>query len=298
MSNSLPKIRPSTFSIVARDPASGDLGVAVQSKFLAVGSVVPFAQAGVGAVATQSYANVTYGPEGLRLMAAGWTAQEALNHLLRIDLDVTQRQVLFVDAAGRAAAHTGEKCHDWAGHIVGDDYACGGNILVGEATVQAISKTFEETQGPLAERLVTSLAAGQAAGGDSRGKQSAALLVVRSAGSYGGRSDRYVDLRVDDHPEPIAELERILGLHRLYLTKSSPEELIPIDENIARELQGILQGAGHYQGQVTGVYDEATKKGLWDLYGIENLEERWHDELIDVVALEFLRQRFEGSASA
>jgi uncharacterized Ntn-hydrolase superfamily protein len=298
MSKPTSKIHPSTFSIVAWDPVNGDLGVAVQSKFLAVGSVVPFARAGVGAVATQSYANVTYGPEGLRLMSAGWTAQESLNHLLRIDLDVTQRQVLLVDAAGRAAAHTGENCHEWAGHIVGDDYACGGNILVGEATVQAMAKTFEETEGSLPERLVAALAAGQAAGGDSRGKQSAALLVVRAAGSYGGRSDRYVDLRVDEHPEPIAELERILGLHRLYLTKSSPEELIPVDENIARELQVMLQEAGHYESQITGVYDEATKKGLWDLYGIENLEERWHDELIDVVALEFLRQRFEGNASA
>jgi len=298
MSKSTWKIHPSTFSIVARDPANGDLGVAVQSKFLAVGSVVPFAQAGVGAAATQSYANVTYGPEGLRLMAAGWTAQEALNQLLAIDLDVTQRQVLLVDGAGRAAAHTGEKCHDWAGHIVGDGYACAGNILVGEATVQAMARTFEETQRPLPERLVVALAAGQAAGGDSRGKQSAALLVVRTAGSYGGRSDRYVDLRVDDHPEPIAELERILGLHRLYLTKSSPEELIPVDEDIARELQVILQQAGHYQGEVTGVYDEDTRKGLRDLYGIENLEERWHDELMDIVALEFLRQRFEPGTKA
>ena len=298
MSKSTSKIHPSTFSIVARDLANGDLGVAVQSKFLAVGSVVPFARDGVGAVATQSYANVAYGPEGLRLMAAGWNAQEALNHLLTMDLDVTQRQVLLVDAAGGAAGHTGEKCHDWAGHIVGDGYACGGNILVGEATVQAMAKTFEEAQGPLPERLTAALAAGQAAGGDSRGKQSAALLVVRTAGSYGGRSDRYVDLRVDDHPEPIAELERILGLHRLYLTKSSPEELIPIDEDVARELQGILQQAGHYHGEVTGIYDEATKQALWDLYGIENLEERWHDELIDVVALGFLRQRFEGRISA
>ena len=285
-------IHPSTFSIVARDPANGDVGVAVQSKFLAVGSVVPFARAGVGAVATQSYANVTYGPEGLRLMAAGWTAQEALNHSLSIDSDITQRQVLMVDAAGGAAAHTGENCHDWAGHIVGEGFACGGNILVGEATVQALAKTFEETPGPLPERLVAALAAGQAAGGDSRGKQSAALLVMRTAGSYGGRSDRYVDLRVDDHPEPIAELGRILGLHRLYLTKSSPEELIPVDEDIARELQVMLQAAGHYQGQITGVYDEATKKAMWDLYGIENLEERWHDELVDTVALEFLRQHF------
>ncbi len=286
------RLHPSTFSIVARDPANGDLGVAVQSRFLAVGSVVPWARAGVGAVATQAWANSTYGPEGLRLMAAGWTAQEALNHLLAMDHDVTQRQVLLVDAAGRAAAHTGEKCHHWAGHIVGDGYACAGNILVSEDTVQAMAKAFEAAQEPLPERLVAALAAGQAAGGDSRGQQSAALLVVRTVGGYGGRDDRYIDLRVDDHPQPIAELGRILGLHRLYLTKSSPEELIPISEGIARELQAILQQTGHYQGEITGVYDEATRKGLWDLYGIENLEERWHDELIDTVALEFLRRRF------
>lgn len=296
MPTSTTRIQPSTFSIVARDPANGDLGVAVQSKFLAVGSVVPFAQAGIGAVATQSYANVAYGPEGLRLMAAGWTAEEALSHALSIDLDAAHRQVLMVDAAGGAAAHTGEECFDWAGHIVGDSYACAGNILVSEATVGAMAKAFEETQGPLPERLVAALAAGQAAGGDGRGQQSAALLVARAAGSYGGRGDRCVDLRVDDHVEPITELQRILGLHRLYLTKSSPDELITIDGDIARELQVILQGTGHYQGQVKGVYDEATKKALWDLYGIENLEERWHDELIDTVALEFLRQRFGGAA--
>jgi uncharacterized Ntn-hydrolase superfamily protein len=289
---SITRIQPSTFSIVARDPTNGDLGVAVQSKFLAVGSVVPWARAGAGAVATQSYANVTYGPEGLRLMAAGWTAQEALNHLLVMDEGASHRQVVLVDAAGRAAAHTGEDCHDWKGHIVGDGYACAGNILVGEETVQAMAGTFEEIEGPLPERLLAALAAGQAAGGDSRGQQSAALLVVRVAGSYGGRIDRHVDLRVDDHPQPITELERILGLHRLYLTKSAPDELIAVDEAIARELQRMLQSAGHYQGQVTGAYDEATKKALWDVYGIENLEERWHDELIDVVALSFLRQRF------
>lgn len=288
-------VRPhlSTFSIVARDPVTGDLGVVVQSKFLAVGSVVPWAQAGVGAVATQAFANTTYGPEGLRLMAAGWTAQEALNHLLAIDHDVAQRQVLLVDAYGRAAAHTGEECFDWAGHIVGDGYACAGNILVGEDTVRAMAETFQAaTHDPFPERMVTALAAGQAAGGDSRGQQSAALLVVRTGGGYGGRDDRYIDLRVDDHVEPIIELRRILDLHRLYLTKSSLEDLIAIDEDIARELQAILQKAGHYQGEVTGVYDETTKKALWDLYGIENLEERWHDELIDAIALEFLRQRF------
>jgi uncharacterized Ntn-hydrolase superfamily protein len=286
------RIHPSTFSIVARDPANGDLGVAVQSKFLAVGAVVPWARAGVGAVATQAWANSAYGPEGLRLMAAGWTAQEVLNQLLSMDHDITQRQVLLVDAAGRAAAHTGENCHDWAGHIVGDGYACAGNILVSQDTVQAMSDAFEQAEGPLAERLVAALAAGQRAGGDSRGQQSAAVLVVRTAGGYGGRDDRYVDLRVDDHAGPIAELGRILGLHRLYLTRSAPNELIPIDEEIARELQGMLKKTGHYQGEISGVYDEATRKALWDLYGIENLEERWHDERVDCIALDFLRKRF------
>jgi uncharacterized Ntn-hydrolase superfamily protein len=163
---------------------------------------------------------------------------------------------------------------------------------VSEATAQAMAKTFQATQGELGERLVAALAAGQAAGGDGRGQQSAALLVVRTGGSYGGRGDRYIDLRVDDHPEPITELRRILGLHRLYLTRSSVDELIKVDEGIARELQTILRQTGHYGGEINGVYDEATKKGLWALYGIENLEERWHEQLIDKVALNFLRQRF------
>jgi len=293
MQSITPRLHPSTFSIVGRDPVNGDLGVAVQSKFLAVGSLVPWARAGVGAVATQSFVNTTYGPEGLRLMAGGWTAPEALDQLLSLDHDVSHRQVLLVDAAGRAAAHTGEVCFDWAGHIVGNNFACAGNILVSEDTVQAMAKTFHTTEGPLAERLVAALAAGQAAGGDSRGQQSAALLVVRTAGSYGGRGDRYIDLRVDDHPEPIVELERLLGLHRLYLTKSAPNELIAVDQDITRELQQILQQTGHYQGEITGIYDEPTMKALWDLYGIENLEERWHDQLIDIVALKYLRQRFE-----
>ena len=293
MPTSKRRLQPSTFSIVGRDPANGDLGVAVQSKFLAVGSLVSWAQAGVGAVATQSFVNTAYGPAGLRLMAAGWTAPEALAQLLAHDHDVGHRQVILVDAFGRAAAHTGATCFDWAGHIVGENFACAGNILVSEATVQAMAKTFQETEGPLAERLVAALAAGQAAGGDSRGQQSAALLVVRTAGSYGGRSDRYIDLRVDDHPQPITELERILGLPRLYLSKSAPDELITIDADIARELQIMLRQAGRYGGEISGVYDEPTKKALWDLYGIENLEERWHDELIDIIALNYLRQRFD-----
>ena len=288
---------PSTFSIVARDPATGDLGIAVQSKFLAVGSVVPWARAGVGAVATQAWANTAYGPEGLRLMAAGWTAPEALAQVLAMDHDKSHRQVLLVDAAGRAAAHTGEKCHDWAGHIVGGGYACAGNILVGAETVHALSETFKAARGALPERLVAALAAAQAAGGDRRGQQSAALRVARTAGGYGGRDDTYVDLRVDDHPQPIAELGRILGLHRLYLTKSSPDELMAMGEGLVRELQAMLRRTGHYRGEVTGVYDEATRQALRNLYDIENLEERWHDELIDRVALAFLRQRFAGGTA-
>jgi uncharacterized Ntn-hydrolase superfamily protein len=285
---------PSTFSIVALDPANGDLGIAVQSKFLAVGSVVPWARAGVGAVATQAWSNTAYGPEGLRLMGAGWTAPEALNHLLAMDHDTSQRQVLLVDAAGRAAAHTGEKCYHWAGHIVGEGYACAGNILVGEETVRAMSEAFKAARGALPERMVAALAAGQAAGGDRRGQQSAALRVVRTVGGYGARDDHYMDLRVDDHPRPIAELGRILGLHRLYLTRSSPDDLIAMDEGIVRELQAMLRQTGHYQGEITGACDEATRKGLRNLYDMENLEERWHDELIDGVALGFLRQRFAG----
>lgn len=282
----------STFSIVAGDPDNGDLGVAVQSKFLAVGAVVPWAEAGVGAVATQSWANTAYGPEGLRLMRAGWAAQEVLDHLVRMDSKAVQRQVGIVDAFGRAAAFTGDKCFEWAGHVVGDGYACQGNILVGEDTVQAMADTFESTDGPLADRLVAALVAGQAAGGDSRGRQSAALLVVRTAGGYDGRNDRFIDLRVDEHPDPITELARILDLHKLYLFKSAPDELIEVTEEIARELQAILRQTGHYEGKITGRYDEATQDALRALYGIENLEERWHDELIDVVALDFLRQRF------
>lgn len=292
MAGSTLRIQPSTFSIVARDPANGDLGVAVQSKFLAVGAVVPFARAGVGAVATQSFVNTAYGPEGLRLMAAGWTAPESLKQLLAMDEDISHRQVLLVDAAGRAAAHTGEVCFNWAGHLVGENFACAGNILVGEATVREMARAFLNTPGELGERLVMALAAGQAAGGDSRGQQSAAVLVVRTAGSYGGRGDRYIDLRVDDHPEPITELGRLLELHRLYLTRSSPDDLMTVGEAVTRELQAILRQSGQYEGEVNGVYDEATKRALWALYGIENLEERWHEQLIDKVALNFLRQRF------
>jgi uncharacterized Ntn-hydrolase superfamily protein len=281
-----------TFSIVAHDPENGDLGVAVQSKFLAVGAVVPWAKAGVGAVATQSWANTTYGPEGLRLMAEGLTAQEALEKLVEADEERARRQAGIVDAQGNAAAYTGKGCFEWAGHIVGEGFACQGNILVSEETVQAMARTFEESEGELADRLVAALEAGQEAGGDSRGRQSAALLVVRKRGGYGGFNDRYLDLRVDDHATPIQELKRLLELHKLYFFKSKSEALLPLEGEVAREVQEILSELGYYSGQINGLYDEATRQALFDFSGIENLEERWQEgAYIDPVVLEFMRRK-------
>jgi len=205
--------RPATFSIVAADPEAGEVGVAVASRFFAVGSVVPFAQAGVGAVATQSYANTTFGPRGLDLLARGATPEEVLELLLRADSDRDGRQVGVVSAAGESATYSGPKCNAWAGGRTGPGYAVQGNILTGEDVVAAMEKAFLETTGkPLAERLYLALAAGHDAGGDSRGKQSAALLVCRKGGGYGGFSDRAIDLRVDDHPQPMVELGRLVGI--------------------------------------------------------------------------------------
>jgi len=200
-----------TFSIVAFDPKTGDLGVAVASRVLAVGAVVPYAQAGVGAIATQAFANTTYGPKGLALLRKGLTPEQVLKRLLAEDKDREHRQVGIVDAKGRAA-FTGKKCLPWAGHLVGKGYAVQGNILAGEQVVKAMAQAFENTKGELAERLMAALEAGESAGGDARGKQSAALLVVRKGGGYGGFDDRYIDLRVDDHPEPVKELRRLLTM--------------------------------------------------------------------------------------
>ncbi|MGA9348211.1 MAG: DUF1028 domain-containing protein [Anaerolineae bacterium] len=281
-----------TFSIVAYDPENGDLGVAVQSKFLSVGAVVPWAKAGVGAVATQSWANTTYGSEGLRLMAEGLSAQEALEKLVEADEGRDRRQAGMVDAHGNAAAYTGKECFAWAGHIVGEGFACQGNILVSEETVQAMARVFEDSEGELADRLVAALEAGQEAGGDRRGRQSAALLVVREKGGYGGFNDRYVDLRVDDHPTPIQELKRLLELYKLYFFKGKPEDLLPLEEEVAREVQEILSELGYYSGEINGLYDETTRKALFDFSAIENLEERWQEgAYIDRVVLEFMRRK-------
>ena len=206
----------STFSIVGYDPDNGDLGIAVQSKFFAVGAVVPWAEAGVGAIATQAWANTTYGPRGLKLLKIGLTAEQTLDHLLKDDPGRESRQVGIVDANGSIANHTGKECNDWAGAISGKHYTAQGNILAGEEVVIAMGKAFEESDGELAEKLMAALFAGQEKGGDKRGQQSAALLVVRKNGGYGGFNDRYIDIRVDDSDEPIKELQRLLQIHRKF----------------------------------------------------------------------------------
>lgn len=201
-----------TFSIVGYDSVKQEWGVAVASKFFAVGSVVPWAKAGVGAIATQAFANTSFGPRGLSVLRDGADAGAALKILIDSDTGRAQRQVGIVDAKGRAVTYTGEKCNAWAGGVAGPNYACQGNILTGENVVQAMGKAFEANQGELAERLFAALEAGDAAGGDSRGRQSAALLVVRSGAGYGGWNDRYIDIRVDDNPQPIRELRRIMEI--------------------------------------------------------------------------------------
>jgi len=284
-----------TFSIVAYDPRKCEWGVAVQSKFLAAAAVVSWARANAGAVATQSYANVTYGFRGLDLMQEGLSADDTIQQLIENDENMDQRQVGVVDRTGKAASFTGKKCHEWAGHITGDGYACQGNILV-PGTVEAMAERFEETRrgdGELADWLVSALEAGQEAGGDKRGRQAAGLLVVREGGGYGGDNDRYLDLRVDDHPYPILKLKQLTENHHLYFGEVDPEDLISLP-SVARELQGLMRKTGHFKDEITGLVNEGTVTALKVLVGEENLEERWNgdENMIDNKVVEYLREKF------
>jgi uncharacterized Ntn-hydrolase superfamily protein len=270
-----------TFSIAACDLDAGQWGVAVQSKFLAVGSVVPWAEPGVGAIATQAYANPRYGPDGLALLREGLSAEDVVARLTEADEGRDERQLGVVDGEGRSAAWTGSECMHWAGGRTGPGYAAQGNILVGAETADALAETFESTRGlPLARRLLDCLAAAQAAGGDSRGQQSAALLIVERNGGYAQLSDIAIDLRVDDHARPIEELERIHGLHFRLFGKTPRESWIPVDDALAAELRERLASLG---------YDGEAAFDRWA--GVENLEERVDGmEAIDPVVLEALRE--------
>jgi uncharacterized Ntn-hydrolase superfamily protein len=273
-----------TYSIVACDLDAGQWGVATQSKFLAVGSVVPWAMPAVGAVATQAYANPRYGPEGLRLLAEGLSAPEVIARLTDEDKGRADRQLGVVDGRGVGATYTGSDCMDWAGGLAGPGFAAQGNILVGEETVAALAMTFTATDGqPLAERLLECLGAAQAAGGDRRGQQSAALLVVEKNGGYAGLSDSLVDLRVDEHAQPVAELARLYTMHSLLFGKTPRERWIDVDDELRAEVTERLARLG---------YDGGLDKALGDWAGTENLEERLDGvEQLDPVVLEELRSR-------
>jgi uncharacterized Ntn-hydrolase superfamily protein len=264
-----------TYSLVARDGAQW--GVAVQSKFLAVGSVVPWAEPHVGAIATQAWANPRYGPDGLALLRQGLTAAEVVERLVAGDAGRAERQVGVVDAHGGAASHTGAGCMDWAGHRTGEGYAAQGNILVGRETVDALAETFELSSGPLAERLIACLAAAQAAGGDRRGQQSASLLVVERDAGYAKLSDVVVDLRVDDHPRPIEELQRLYVLHDRLFGATPRGQWLPLEGVLADEVRDRLARLGY--------------ESLDAWAGVANLEERVdRNDAIDPVVLTALRE--------
>lgn len=258
-----------TFSIVARD---GDaFGVAVASKFLAVGALVPWARPGAGAIATQAYANISYGPQGLELLSLGRSAEEVVQILTGPDAEREQRQLGVVDAAGNAASFTGSECITWAGGTIGEGYTVQGNILAGPSVVGSMAEAFEGTQGDLAGRLVAALTAGDVSGGDRRGRQSAALLVVSPNGGYGGTTDVVADLRVDDHANPARELSRLLDIHRTLFTKPTEEDLLRLDGGLDEEVTAALIALGYVEKDATAA---ERRRGLERFAGWENLEER------------------------
>jgi Uncharacterized conserved protein len=278
-----------TFSIVACDIGEQSWGVAVASKFPAVGAVVPFAQANAGAVATQSFANTSFGPRGLELMATGSSAQEALQQLLKDDLDRELRQVGLVDAKGGSATFTGNKCFAWAGGVSGKGYAIQGNILASGKVVPAMEKAFIKAKGKLPDRLLAALLTGDRSGGDKRGRQSAAMYVVKPNAGYGGYLDRWLDYRVDDHENPVPRLGELLEMHELYFGKSPESERLPIKGRVLEHLSTILKQHGYLKG------NREFSSAFNEFIGNENFEERAdpHAGWIDRPVLKFLVKKFE-----
>lgn len=278
-----------TFSIVAADPDAQEVGAAVQSKFLAVGALVPWARGGVGAVATQAFADVSLGPRGLGLLAEGVEPAAALERLLAGDEQREARQVGLVDALGRAASFTGAECFEHASSVLGDGFACQGNIMATEGVVPAMAQAYRAADGTLAERLLEALRAAQREGGDRRGQESAALFVAKPGGGYGGNHDRYIDLRVDHHDEPIEELARLLDLHRLYLQRPSEEDVLDAEAALEAEIGRHLAALGKRPA------DRDLWDALFDYMGWENLEERWVGRgRIDRKVLDYLRRHARG----
>ncbi|PYZ99243.1 fimbrial assembly protein FimA [Alteribacter lacisalsi] len=289
MNHSEPPV--ATFSIIGFDPETKEWGIAVQSKFLGVGAVVPWAKAGVGAVATQSFANTSYGPRGLAMLEEGMSPGEVAQELVKDDDERALRQFAVMDKNGETSAYTGDDCYDWAGHKSGKYCTAQGNILVSEETVDALKNTFEQSEGTLAERLIQALDQAQEAGGDSRGKQSAALFVVQEEGGYGGYNDRKYDLRVDDHPDPIRELKRLLELHSLYFSRPNPNELLDIKEDVLVDVQHLLREEGLLD-TTYDTYNPAVKEALKTYFLQENFDERWQEsDKIDPYVLTYMKNK-------
>ena len=265
--------RPSTFSIVVRDPETDAVGIAVQSKFISVGAVVPFASADAGAVATQSFANVAYGPDSLELLREGNDASETIEKLTAADEEAESRQVGIVGQDGSVAAFTGEECFDYAGDLQGETYTVQGNILENEETLTAMGEAFEETDGGLPEKLIAALQSGNEAGGDSRGDQSAALYVAKPEGGYDGRNDRWIDVRVDDHESPIDELERVFKLYDVtLLSREEPDECRELSGETAVAVQETLAELGLFEGTPSETFGEDAREALEDFRGMNNFE--------------------------
>jgi uncharacterized Ntn-hydrolase superfamily protein len=286
--------KPATFSIVACDLGEKAWGVAVASKFPAVGAVVPWAGAEAGAVATQAYANTSFGPRGLELMASGVSAVEALSRFLSNDEDREQRQVGLVDASGLAATFTGSGCFEWAGGLAGPGYAIQGNILSGQQVIDTMEKAFLESQGNLPFRLYAALLAGDRSGGDRRGRQSAAIYVAKPNGGYGGYTDRWIDYRVDDHENPVQRLGELLEMHELYFGVSDKNDRVPLKGEPVQQLQEMMIRQGYLAGSADGTFDELTKIALRTFTGNENFEERVDLEAgwIDRPVLDYLLKKF------
>ena len=262
-----------TFSIVAYDPKNKEWGIAVQSKFVAVGSIVPFAKANVGAIATQALANTSYGPKGLHLLQSGLTANEVLKQLLEKDDLREERQVGIVDMKGNVASFTGKNCFEWAGHIVSKNFACQGNILASEKVIQGMADAYEDTSGDLVEKFFAALESGQKNGGDRRGKESAAILIVKNEGAYDGGTDRYINIRVDEHSEPIKELKKVFEIYDMCLLKrDDPEDIIKLEGSSLKLVKRLLQKDGFYKGDIDDNYDINTRKALRDWLGTNNFE--------------------------
>lgn len=268
-----------TFSIVAYDPKNKEWGVAVQSKFVAVGAIVSFAKADVGAIATQAYANTSYGPKGLELLSKGMIAEDVIELLTEQDPEKEKRQIGIVDSRGNTASFTGQECFDWAGHIVGRNYCCQGNILASGKVVMEMAKAYENTNGDMVERFFAALEAAQEAGGDKRGRESAAILIVKEKGAYDGGTDRYIDIRVDEHPTPIKELRKVFDVYNLCILKrDDPKDIVKLEGEALSYVLSILVKEGFYKGDTSKIFTQEIREALVKWMHTNNFEVKERDD--------------------